>query len=296
MRLLLKMTVGLCLALAPAAASAATFTVSVGPSSTGGIGNCNIPSAPVTGSSPVSVSGICADSTGVSSGRASSSFGHIGARSDGVALGNNSLVAQFGATAVFTDQLMFTSSDPNATTADVSVNLILDGVMNAAANAAQGGSAGSQLAGYVSLGSGTFLYQYAFSSDGGFRVIHEQFGLTSGVVGPGFNAGFVSPTVSVDLNAPTTFILYMETNAAAVGSSASALTDFSGSFKLPTGMDAFNLPVGVTVNAGDWLVDNRFHDPLAPGAGAPEPAGWALMIAGFGLAGAALRRRRVLVS
>jgi hypothetical protein len=32
--------------------------------------------------------------------------------------------------------------------------------------------------------------------------------------------------------------------------------------------------------------------PSAPGAGVPEPAAWTLMIAGFGLAGSALRRRR----
>ena len=30
----------------------------------------------------------------------------------------------------------------------------------------------------------------------------------------------------------------------------------------------------------------------APAAAAPEPAAWALMIAGFGFAGGALRRRR----
>jgi PEP-CTERM motif len=39
-------------------------------------------------------------------------------------------------------------------------------------------------------------------------------------------------------------------------------------------------------------------DPLIPGtAGVPEPASWALMLAGFGLAGAAMRRRtRVAVT
>jgi len=31
---------------------------------------------------------------------------------------------------------------------------------------------------------------------------------------------------------------------------------------------------------------------VAVGASVPEPASWALMIAGFGLAGGALRRRR----
>ena len=280
----------LALAIAGSAA-AATFTATVGPSSSGGIGNCVIPGL-VSGPAPVSTNGICADINGLSDGRASSSFGHIGARSEGVTFGNNSLVAQFGATSVFTDQLMFTSSDPSATVANVSVNLILDGVLNAAADAANGGSAGSTLGAYVSLGSGTFLLQYAFRSDGSFTVIHQDLGLAGGVVAPGFNGAFVSPMVSVALGSPTTFVLYLETGAGAVGSGASALSDFGNSFKLPTGVDAFNLPVGVTVNAGDWLVDNRFHDPLA--AGVPEPAGWALMIAGFALTGAATRRRRAL--
>ncbi|MBS0334781.1 MAG: PEPxxWA-CTERM sorting domain-containing protein, partial [Proteobacteria bacterium] len=34
----------------------------------------------------------------------------------------------------------------------------------------------------------------------------------------------------------------------------------------------------------------------APGGAAPEPATWALTIAGFGLAGAALRRRRAVAA
>ena len=58
-------------------------------------------------------------------------------------------------------------------------------------------------------------------------------------------------------------------------------------------MDVFNLPDGVTVNAGDYLVNNRYFDPLATGGGVPEPASWALMITGFGLMGVALHRRRV---
>lgn len=275
--------------------AAATFTATVGPSSQGGIGNCVIPPL-ASGPAPVSISGICSDSTGLSDGRAGSSFGHIGARSEGVTFGNNSLVALFGATSVFTDQLLFTSADPNATVADVSVNLILDGILNAAADAANGGHAASSLGAIVSLGGASFLLQYAFDSGSGFTVIHQDLGLASGVVAPGFNGIFVSPTVSVALGSPTTFVLYLETGAGAVGSGASAISDFSNSFKLPTGSDAFNLPVGVTVNAGDWLVNNRFIDPLAASAGVPEPASWALMIAGFGLAGCMLRRRRAMAA
>ena len=286
----LKLMIATVLVLAPMAGRAATFTATVGPSSTGGIGNCVVPGL-VSGSSPVSTSGICADIRGLSSGRASSSFGHIGARSEGVALGNSSIVAQFGATSVFTDQLMFTSADPTATVADVSVNLVLDGILNAAADASQGGSAGSSVGAIVSLGSGSFLLQYALNSEGLFTVVHQDLGLTGGVAAPKFKGAFVSPTVRVALGSPTTFVLYLETGAAGTGSHASALSDFSGSFKLPSGADAFNLPGGVTVNAGDWLVNNRYFDPTLVSAGVPEPAGWALMIAGVGLAGSALRRR-----
>jgi hypothetical protein len=41
---------------------------------------------------------------------------------------------------------------------------------------------------------------------------------------------------------------------------------------------------------------NTGFDNIALGRGVPEPAAWALMIAGFGLAGATLRRRRTLTA
>jgi hypothetical protein len=49
------------------------------------------------------------------------------------------------------------------------------------------------------------------------------------------------------------------------------------------------MPVGKmkSIYANDYK-----HQAFAYGAGAPEPAAWALMIVGFGTAGAALRRRR----
>ena len=42
--------------------------------------------------------------------------------------------------------------------------------------------------------------------------------------------------------------------------------------------------------AGDRFTTYAFRED---GSATPEPAGWALMIGGFGLVGAALRRRRV---
>jgi hypothetical protein len=90
------------------------------------------------------------------------------------------------------------------------------------------------------------------------------------------------------------FRLSLQTSAVASGPMSSASAEFaSSSFKLPTGRDAFNLADGVAANAGDYLVNNRFLDPLAPAAGVPEPAAWTLMILGFGAAGAMLRRRRL---
>jgi hypothetical protein len=45
--------------------------------------------------------------------------------------------------------------------------------------------------------------------------------------------------------------------------------------------------------AKDFVVDRVYFATTADTRGVPEPATWALMIGGFGLAGAALRRRRL---
>jgi len=79
-----------------------------------------------------------------------------------------------------------------------------------------------------------------------------------------------TPFVSVFLNSPVHFTLDLQTGAAASGPGSHAQADFnSASFKLPTGTDAFNLPEGVTVNAGNYLVGDLsqaalLHDRWAP--------------------------------
>lgn len=57
-------------------------------------------------------------------------------------------------------------------------------------------------------------------------------------------------------------------------------------------------PNSVAMDFGGLSADNAtFSVDLLGGAGAvPEPATWALMIGGFGLAGAAMRRRRAMAS
>ncbi len=47
---------------------------------------------------------------------------------------------------------------------------------------------------------------------------------------------------------------------------------------------------------GDAIGDTGSPDPMPPVGAVPEPATWAMMIAGFGLCGGALRRRRVRAS
>ncbi|PZQ55625.1 MAG: hypothetical protein DI570_22025 [Phenylobacterium zucineum] len=66
------------------------------------------------------------------------------------------------------------------------------------------------------------------------------------------------------------------------------------------GIGGLNLIPGV-----EWIDNSHFgyvvratfdwdNDPMAAPSAAPEPATWALMIGGFGMAGATLRRRRSL--
>jgi hypothetical protein len=56
-----------------------------------------------------------------------------------------------------------------------------------------------------------------------------------------------------------------------------------------TGHDTIQLAATIGGNGG------VFFDDISITAGVPEPATWALMIGGFGLVGASLRRRRTLV-
>jgi hypothetical protein len=54
---------------------------------------------------------------------------------------------------------------------------------------------------------------------------------------------------------------------------------------------------GAGWQAGDdesWGLDNIKIDYFLRGNGVPEPAAWAMMLAGFGIAGAAMRRRKTL--
>lgn len=128
-------------------------------------------------------------------------------------------------------------------------------------------------------------------------------GPVSATVGAGveFPGGAFSPAAgSIDIAANT---LTFFTNQSATYSTASfngysidftgrkltsvtlsGASSFAPAFTFNQGNLSFNLS-GLSVNAGDTVVFNI-------AAAVPEPANWAMMITGFGLAGTALRRRR----
>lgn len=251
---------------------------------------CTQSTASVTGTSPVSAENVCSRSEiGTGHARSFANFGHLGVEAD---VETHSPVLGAGASgqADFADFVTFTQTNgTGATTTDVSVDLFLDGFLNAGAEL--GGGAGARVEGFVILNGQFFNFVFEKFSDGSSNA--------SGSLarnGDLINERFVelgSGTVTVPLMTPVQFRMSLQDGVGAGGLASSASADFiASSFKLSSRGPAFNLADGFTVNAGDWLVDNRFIDPLAPMAGAPEPRAWALMISGLALAGSALRRRR----
>lgn len=76
-------------------------------------------------------------------------------------------------------------------------------------------------------------------------------------------------------------------------------TDFSYSFTAPVTSNFYLLKFGFLSGrtpAKDVLLDAISISPALGGPAVPEPATWAMMIGGFALAGAAMRRRKTIVS
>jgi hypothetical protein len=107
----------------------------------------------------------------------------------------------------------------------------------------------------------------------------------------GGNAGvaaLLTTTPQLASISPVDFSFSIHTRASNFLTSASATADFLNTLGLPTGVNVFNLPNGYMVNAGDYLINNRFtNGPVA----VPEPGTLGLLNAGLtGLA--SLRRSR----
>ena len=84
---------------------------------------------------------------------------------------------------------------------------------------------------------------------------------------------------------------WVSTWGGACGGSFPCGTKVAENFKISTGGLYQN--VGDTsAYANDWAVGSQYINYAFRVAGVPEPASWALMIVGIGLAGAAMRRRQ----
>lgn len=277
----------------PLAATSQILVAGVGPGSSSATQVCTPSPVAHSGSTTQTNTTTCMGQFGFpgsASAQSIAATGHVGAQAEAFSNNGDSLVAANNGEGLFQDFLTFTSSNPGDTTANVSVNLLLDGIL-----AAGGNVAGARVETTVILNGAAFSLRYNLDQ-AGVLTGSNDFIVDSGVLGPMTDLAMHTPFVTVLLNSPTLFRLDLQTSAGASGPNSHALSAFfDNSFKLPSGGPAFQLPDGVTVNARDYLVNNRFIDPLAT-AGVPEPASWAMMISGFGLAGALLRRRHAALA
>lgn len=276
-------TAAACALAAPAVAS--TQSTFIGPNSDSATQNCSGAIGPSSGPGVVHSEASCSSSAvGTASGVAIAAPGHLAVDAQANSHNGDSLVAKIGSSASYDDFITFTSTNPSASTAVVAADIFLDGVMEGAVN---GGAFFRVL---VSFGGADFDLRDGVNQNGETGFFSSGWQFESGTVGAVTDLHMHTSGVVVPLNSPIHFLMLMELTAAASGPGAVGRADFGvHSFKFaPT---PFLLADGVTANAGDAIVNNHFIDPLAAPAGVPEPAGWILMITGFGLAGAGLRRR-----
>ena len=246
-----------------------------------------------TGSAPVSAQANCASVHGSFEGSAHASPGSVGASASASTFSSIGAGNSRGQ-AIYTDTITFTKIDPNAPDLmPVSLNLNFGGSINAGEGPFGGASAEYRFAVNGFLGS--FNGRGVFSTETGLEIIASGLGDGVGVIAPGpggFNLGLATPTTNVNFFGAQSVQVILGFSVLAItssrGAGGSASADFGNTLEFPTGVPVFNLPAGYTVNAGDYLVNNRFVDPNGVGA-VPEPAIWAMLIFGFGLTGGVAR-------
>ncbi len=288
----LRFAAPLAIGLALAPASAAEFSISGGPpASGGGLGSCT--SYDASGNAPLVDAGGCSGSgLGNSAGGSRADFAELGARAAATQFNAGvSIPSIWESGGSFQDSVTFTAADPLVTHVLVSMDLGLDGVI---ADVGLGGSALDMTA-EVRLGSLSNHSLAGLHPNGSTPVDLQGFTLVGGTLNAlgTSDATLRTPTYSLPVNQPLFFSLRLAARVGALGSNG--LVDFGSTFGAANPGRVFNLAPGATANAGAWLVNNQLVDPNAVG-GVPEPASWALLVAGFGLIGGSLRRQRCAVA
>lgn len=231
-----------------------------------------------TSSGVLSEQAACANGLGSLTGSANATFGAVGVRANAETGQAVSLPLVLRTAADFADTVTFTSSSPGQTTTNVALNVFLDGLLSFKGQASAG------VEGYGQFGSTQFLFTL---TDGSRTSLNNLFfvGGTLNNAGGQTNAFLRSATIEVALNTPIDLVFRLQARSFSVGAENFAHAEFGNTFGIPLGSNAFELPAGVTANSGDWLVDNRRVGVV------PEPASWAMLLAGLGMVGAAMRRR-----
>ncbi len=85
-------------------------------------------------------------------------------------------------------------------------------------------------------------------------------------------------------------LTWVSTWGGACGGSFPCGTKVAENFKIsPTGL--YETPGDQSAYVGDWAIGPQFTNYAFKAGNVPEPAAWAMMLAGFGLVGSAMRRR-----
>jgi hypothetical protein len=189
--------------------------------------------------------------------------------------------------------VLFTSIDPLATQALVSVFLDVHGVLEGGSISPFGGGGTASIQGSLSLGARRSVFN--FSPDSSIPVTVSDFVVVSGSLsvsyGVPIDLRLQSVGVMVPLNQPVSFSLTLDNRVAVSGPGITARSNFLNSFEIPLGVNAFELPDGVQANSGSWLINNQ----RVLVSVVPEPSSWLLMMLGFGLVSAVFRRQATVL-
>lgn len=248
-----------------------------------------------TGSSAIARNSSCPGLYGNAMGGGFADFGSVGAQASAVHLAQNSVTTASGVRSIFSDEVFFTSTDPNVNVTSFLVALNLRYSAGISGSLSDRGLWSGEVTVSTLFGGVEWQLRQNFNNNedyfGESNVSVNGFSILDGFVTPSSSlAMLATPFVSVAANAPITLRLNLSASAAATDDSASAFADATRTLELPFDTDVFILPVGVTANAGNWLVNNRRVRPS--NVDVPEPGTLALMMLGLCAIGGLRQGRR----